>query len=138
MLGFLYFVPRESLPNSFCAPNALDLVTHNPERHNHSKTQHNQKTLRAFKHLSPKPACYLCFSSVRPQVHCFAGAHRAGTTGVAFLMQAEGLRADDAITTAARERAAIDPRAFPELYDLLLLLEEPEVEQGEVESNTSY
>lgn len=56
-------------------------------------------------------------------IHCFAGAHRAGTTGVAFLMYAEHLRATDALATAQRLRPVIDPQAYPQLWSLLTLLE---------------
>ena len=47
-----------------------------------------------------------------------------GTTGVAFLMQREGLSAEDAITTAQRLRPVIDPKAYADLHMLLLLLED--------------
>ena len=46
-------------------------------------------------------------------IHCFAGAHRAGTTGVAFLMEAEGLSAADATAAAQRLRPVIDPQVAP-------------------------
>ena len=42
-------------------------------------------------------------------IHCLAGAHRAGTTGVAFLMHATGLSDTDAISAAKRLRPMIDP-----------------------------
>ena len=57
-------------------------------------------------------------------IHCFAGAHRAGTTGVAYLMHQEGLRVDDAIQVAQRLRPVIDPKAYRELHALLVLLED--------------
>ena len=57
-------------------------------------------------------------------IHCFAGAHRAGTTGVAFIMRQEGLSADHAIEAAQRMRPAIDPKAYADLYRLLKLLED--------------
>jgi hypothetical protein len=56
-------------------------------------------------------------------VHCFAGAHRAGTTGVALLMHREGMGADDAIATAQQLRPAIDPKLHAENYRLLQQLE---------------
>jgi len=57
-------------------------------------------------------------------IHCFAGAHRAGTTGVAFLMHMEKLNADDAIATAQCLRPVIDPKSYDQLYLLLLWLQE--------------
>lgn len=44
-------------------------------------------------------------------VHCFAGAHRAGTAGVGFLIAVEGLSRRDAVATAQRCRPIIDPAA---------------------------
>jgi len=54
-------------------------------------------------------------------VHCLAGAHRAGTTGVAFLMYKIGVSFDDALTAAKRCRPVINP--FGTLLNLLTLLE---------------
>jgi protein tyrosine phosphatase len=42
-------------------------------------------------------------------VHCLAGAHRAGTTGVLCIMNYTGLDTKSAITTAKRCRKIIDP-----------------------------
>jgi len=56
-------------------------------------------------------------------IHCFAGAHRAGTTGVAWLMHADGLSTADAIATAQRLRPVIDPEAYSDLHGLLQLFE---------------
>jgi len=56
-------------------------------------------------------------------IHCFAGAHRAGTTGVAWLMHADGLDAADATAAAQRQRPCIDPKAHGDLHELLLYLE---------------
>ena len=42
-------------------------------------------------------------------VHCLAGAHRAGTTGVAYLMHLEKLRYGDALPIAQGRRAQINP-----------------------------
>lgn len=56
-------------------------------------------------------------------IHCFAGAHRAGTTGVAWLMHAEGLNSADAIAAAQRRRSVIDPEAYGDLRALLQILE---------------
>jgi len=42
-------------------------------------------------------------------VHCLAGAHRAGTTGVVYLMHLEGLRYKEALPIAQRRRAQINP-----------------------------
>jgi len=50
-------------------------------------------------------------------IHCLAGAHRAGTTGTAFVMYASGLRRDAAIRACKAIRPAVDP--FGELYELL-------------------
>eukprot|EP00756_Hemistasia_phaeocysticola_P007286 Hpha_TRINITY_DN14193_c0_g1::TRINITY_DN14193_c0_g1_i1::g.10757::m.10757 len=53
-------------------------------------------------------------------VHCLAGAHRAGTTGCAYLMHAADLNKQDAVMTAKRLRPIIDPIGdFPELLHLL-------------------
>jgi len=56
-------------------------------------------------------------------IHCFAGAHRAGTTGVAWLMHSDGLSAADATAAAQHHRPCIDPKAYGDLHELLLLLE---------------
>mmetsp|Transcript_21712 Transcript_21712/g.39856 ORF Transcript_21712/g.39856 Transcript_21712/m.39856 type:complete len:363 (+) Transcript_21712:47-1135(+) len=49
-------------------------------------------------------------------VHCLAGAHRAGTTGIICLMNFARLNARDAIIAAKRCRPIIDPIGdFPEL-----------------------
>eukprot|EP01064_Diplonema_japonicum_P006881 TRINITY_DN146_c1_g1_i1.p1 TRINITY_DN146_c1_g1~~TRINITY_DN146_c1_g1_i1.p1 ORF type:complete len:211 (+),score=59.27 TRINITY_DN146_c1_g1_i1:51-635(+) len=49
-------------------------------------------------------------------IHCLAGAHRAGTTGTAFLMRAARLPAMEAIRAAKKMRPAIDPICdFPTL-----------------------
>ena len=49
-------------------------------------------------------------------IHCLAGAHRAGSTAVAFLMHAEGLGVREAVTQAKRCRPCIDPiGGFPGL-----------------------
>mmetsp|Transcript_21746 Transcript_21746/g.36378 ORF Transcript_21746/g.36378 Transcript_21746/m.36378 type:complete len:199 (-) Transcript_21746:245-841(-) len=42
-------------------------------------------------------------------IHCLAGAHRAGTTGVACLIHYAGLDVQTAIVTAKRLRPIIDP-----------------------------
>ena len=53
-------------------------------------------------------------------IHCLAGAHRAGTTGCAWLMYANNLSVEDAIKLGKEKRDAINPiGSFPELlYDL--------------------
>ena len=56
-------------------------------------------------------------------IHCFAGAHRAGTTGVAWLMHQERLSAAGALQVAQRCRPVIDPKCHPELWALLQMLE---------------
>ena len=50
-------------------------------------------------------------------VHCLAGAHRAGTTGVSFMMREGRYNADTAIRLAKALRPVIDP--FGSLLDLL-------------------
>jgi len=42
-------------------------------------------------------------------VHCLAGAHRAGTTGVMSLMHYEGLDSSEAIKEAKKRRPIIEP-----------------------------
>jgi hypothetical protein len=42
-------------------------------------------------------------------VHCLAGAHRAGTTGVVYLMHLEKLRYKDALPIAQGRRGQINP-----------------------------
>lgn len=59
----------------------------------------------------------------RVLIHCFAGAHRAGTTVVAFLMHVERLGAETATTVAQRMRPCIDPKAHGDLHTMLRLLE---------------
>ena len=49
-------------------------------------------------------------------IHCLAGAHRAGTTGVLCLMRKTGLDRKAAVAAAKKLRPAIDPiGSFPEL-----------------------
>lgn len=49
-------------------------------------------------------------------VHCLAGAHRAGTTGIMLLMYKAGLSAAAAVGAAKQLRPVIDPIGrFPEL-----------------------
>ena len=54
-------------------------------------------------------------------VHCLAGAHRAGTTGVSFMMREGRYNADTAIRLAKSLRPVIDP--FGSLLELLERLE---------------
>mmetsp|Transcript_8115 Transcript_8115/g.16484 ORF Transcript_8115/g.16484 Transcript_8115/m.16484 type:complete len:244 (-) Transcript_8115:121-852(-) len=54
-------------------------------------------------------------------VHCLAGAHRAGTLGVAYLMYKTDMRVDEAIQAAKRCRPVIGP--FATLLSLLRFLE---------------
>jgi protein-tyrosine phosphatase len=42
-------------------------------------------------------------------VHCLAGAHRAGTTGVSCLIHFADLQVDEAIRAAKKCRPIIDP-----------------------------
>lgn len=61
-------------------------------------------------------------------IHCLAGAHRAGTAGIASLMHLTGMTASEAIKTAQTLRPAINPIGdFPKL---LALLEEGMKRQG--------
>lgn len=54
-------------------------------------------------------------------VHCLAGAHRAGTCGVAYLMYKANLGVDEAIAVAKKCRPVIGP--FATLLSLLRYLE---------------
>ena len=54
-------------------------------------------------------------------IHCLAGAHRAGTCGVAYLMWKTGMGVDDAIAVAKNCRPVISP--FATLLALLRNLE---------------
>lgn len=54
-------------------------------------------------------------------VHCAAGAHRAGTTGVSYMMRAAQLTFKDAYMMAKKVRPVVDP--FGSLKQLLLKLE---------------
>lgn len=54
-------------------------------------------------------------------VHCLAGAHRAGTTGVAYTMYASNLDHRTAIAACRACRPAVDP--IDDLTDLLRQLE---------------
>lgn len=56
-------------------------------------------------------------------VHCFAGAHRAGTVGVACVMRFSGGSLDESLAHAKRCRPAVDPFIFPELEELLTRLD---------------
>ena len=51
-------------------------------------------------------------------VHCLAGAHRAGTSGILCLMQFGGLPLERAIETAKAARPCIQPiGGFPQLLN---------------------
>eukprot|EP00037_Helgoeca_nana_P006459 m.59529 g.59529 ORF g.59529 m.59529 type:complete len:287 (-) comp17346_c1_seq1:170-1030(-) len=54
-------------------------------------------------------------------IHCLAGAHRAGTTGVCYIMHKCNLEASLALTAAKRCRRVIDP--IGHLQDFLLIYE---------------
>lgn len=54
-------------------------------------------------------------------VHCLAGAHRAGTTGVSFMMRMGKFDVDTAIRLAKWQRPVVDP--FGSLLDLLARLQ---------------
>lgn len=58
-------------------------------------------------------------------VHCLAGAHRAGTTGVACIIHFAKLNVDEAIAIAKRCRPIIDPIGqLPEFLYRLKRLED--------------
>ena len=44
-------------------------------------------------------------------VHCLAGAHRAGTTGVSYMMKVGNLKYADARKIAKQRRSVVDPFA---------------------------
>ena len=49
-------------------------------------------------------------------IHCLAGAHRAGTTGTAWILYKDNLSTKDAIKLAQSRRSAINPIGdYPEL-----------------------
>lgn len=53
-------------------------------------------------------------------VHCKAGAHRAGSTGVLLVMHYRGMGTEEALTFSQRCRPAINPiGSFPRLLDQL-------------------
>eukprot|EP00040_Diaphanoeca_grandis_P010647 m.54593 g.54593 ORF g.54593 m.54593 type:complete len:249 (+) comp21938_c0_seq1:250-996(+) len=53
-------------------------------------------------------------------IHCLAGAHRAGCTGVAYVLHVTNLSAKDAIKVCTKARSAI--QIFPELEEILVRL----------------
>ena len=61
-------------------------------------------------------------------VHCLAGAHRAGTTGVSFMMRAGKFDVATAIHLAKFQRPIVDP--FGQLLDLLHRLEASYLAKG--------
>ena len=54
-------------------------------------------------------------------VHCMAGAHRAGTTGVSYLMKQHQIGFQEAQKIAKQQRPVVDP--FGDLAELLTRLE---------------
>lgn len=42
-------------------------------------------------------------------VHCLAGAHRAGTTGVSYMMRAGRMSYTEALRVAKKQRPVVDP-----------------------------
>ena len=53
-------------------------------------------------------------------IHCLAGAHRAGTTGISYVMHAGGLNMTDAIKICQRQRPVVNPiGSFPDLLSRL-------------------
>jgi hypothetical protein len=77
-----------------------------------------------------------CFAWIRASlargesvlVHCYAGAHRAGTVGVAFLMATARLRLAEALRLTQRCRPIVNP--FARLLKLLHLYESALDEAG--------
>ena len=63
-------------------------------------------------------------------VHCLAGAHRAGTTGVSFMMREGRFDATTAIKLAKYQRPIVDP--FGQLHELLTRLEAAYAAQGRI------
>ena len=57
-------------------------------------------------------------------IHCLAGAHRAGTSGVAYVMHSAGLPLAKALAASKARRACINPICG--LVKLLQLLERAE------------
>ena len=61
-------------------------------------------------------------------VHCLAGAHRAGTTGVSYMMKAGKMSFNEALRVAKTQRPVVDPMG--ELGNLLLKLESAKKQLG--------
>lgn len=69
------------------------------------------------------PVAIFCLRSLKRGecvlVHCLAGAHRAGTTGIMLLMFLQGLKSSEAINLAQRLRPVIQPISdFPHFLAL--------------------
>ena len=70
-------------------------------------------------------------------IHCLAGAHRAGTTSVAYIMHAGRLDVSTALAAAKQQRSIINPIGmFPDLLCTLdaALVEERAAEAGQAGS----
>ena len=53
-------------------------------------------------------------------IHCLAGAHRAGTASISYVMHAGKLSKTEAIAICQRQRPVINPiGSFPELLEKL-------------------
>eukprot|EP00398_MALV-I-01_sp_L67-1_P000497 gene497-177_t len=65
-------------------------------------------------------------------IHCAAGAHRAGTMSVAFLMQAHGIGYQKALAMAKEKRDVIDPACFKNLKWFLEVYEDELRADGEL------
>jgi predicted protein tyrosine phosphatase len=61
-------------------------------------------------------------SGGRVLIHCFAGAHRAGTVGVAVLMRLEGINVSQATARVRELRPVVDPRAHEILWAFLQMM----------------
>lgn len=62
-------------------------------------------------------------------VHCLAGAHRAGTAGVSFVMRQRKIDVRTAIILTKFQRPIVDP--FGDLIDLLYRLQEAYLKRGD-------
>ena len=96
----------DDMPNFLegCGPNYLRF---NIARHHHLCT--TPKALAAFVGELFNFVDSALGKGESVLVHCLAGAHRAGTTGVLLLMHKEGFNAEDAIRAAQALRPIINP-----------------------------
>ena len=97
---------------------------HSPEFGGRARpTSLEQKAKSAIKYFSPLFQ-WIEEATAKGQsvlIHCLAGAHRAGTTGVAWIMHKTNLGVHDAIAAAKQCRPIVNP--FAHLLELLEILE---------------